>query len=132
MKVSQFRGLRAAWIDHDDRPPRIAGDLPQHRTRPCHSMRLPRVLPDEDRDLGLLEIPGRVIAVQLLIDPGLAGLLLRECIGHVPHAQCMQECAAVCPAEVIALTAATVVEDLVAAVPVLDYAELRRDLVEGG
>src|SRR5262249_21952669 len=51
------------------------------------------------------------------------GLLLRQRIGPVARTKRLQECTAIRPAEVIALPAATVIEDFVAAVGVADVLE---------
>ncbi len=66
------------------------------------------------------------------VDPVLAGLLLRQRIGTVVRTERLEECATVGTAEVVALSAASVVEDLVAAVGVGDRPEPGSDLGNRG
>ena len=73
-------------------------------------------LPMKTDDLGVLELAARVAAVQVRVDPGLAGLLLRQRVRPVTRADRLEERAAVGAAQVVTLAAAAVVEDLVAAV----------------
>ena len=90
VEVGELRGLRAARIDHDQRAAGILGDLLEDDARAREAVRLPRVLADEHRDLGALEVGRRVAAraaEQLPVDPELAGLLLRERVRHVAHAE---------------------------------------------
>jgi len=63
-------------------------------------------------------------------DAHFTGLLLRQRICHVAHAQSRHQRAAVHPAEVITLAAAAVTKDLVPAVAVLDRSEIRGDLIK--
>ena len=86
--------------------------------RARETLRHPRVLADEHRHLGVLELAAGVAAVEVGVDPRLAGLLLRQRVGAVARTERLQERAAVGAAEVVALAAAAVVEDLVAAVGV--------------
>ena len=80
-EVGQLRGLGAARVDHDQRARRVLRDLAQHGARAREAVRLPRVLADEHRHLGVLEV-GRGVAArraeELAVHPELAGLLLRQ------------------------------------------------------
>ena len=97
----------------------------QHHARAREALRLPRVLADEHRDLGVLEVAARVAAVELVLDPDLAGLLLGQRARAVARAERPQEGAAVGAAEVVPLAAAAVVEDRLAAVLVARSARSR-------
>ena len=98
-----------------DRAGSLAISLSTRRAR-GKLLRHPRVLADEDRDLGVLELAAGVAAVELRVDPALAGLLLGQRARAVARAERLQEGAAVGAAEVVALPAAAVVEDRLAAV----------------
>ena len=135
VEVGELRGLRAARVDDDERARRVLGDLLQDDARAREPVRLPRVLADEHRDLGALEVGRRVAAraaEELAVDPELAGLLLRERVRHVAHAERRARGRAVGAAEVVPLPAAAVVEDRRAAVLVADRAQALGDLGDGG
>jgi hypothetical protein len=135
MVVRQLRRLGAARIDHDQGAPGIGRDLAQDRPCAREPVRLPRVLADEHRDLGALEIAGGVAAratVELAVDPELPRLLLGERVRGVDRAEGLAGGGAVRPAEMIPLPAATVVEDGVAAVSVANRGELGRHLRDRG
>ena len=136
MEVGQRGGLRAARIDHDQRARRILGDLLEDDARAREAVRLPRVLADEHRDLGALEVRRGVTAraaEQLTVDPELAGLLLRQRVRHVADAERGARRRRIRAAEVVGLPAAAVVEDRLAAVLVADRAQpLRRSRAIGG
>ena len=120
MEVGHLGGVGDHRIDDDHRARRVLGDLVEHRAGAREALRHPRVLADEHRHLGVLELAAGVAAVEVRVDPRLAGLLLRQRIRPVPRADGLEERAAVGAAEVVALAAAAVVEDLVAAVGVAD------------
>ena len=80
----------------------------------------------------MLELAAGVAAVEVVVDPRLAGLLLRQCAGPVPRADRFEERATVGAAEVVTLPAAAVVEDLVAAVGIADVCETLGDLGDRG
>ena len=120
VEVGHLGGVGDHRIDDDHRAVRILGDLVEHRARAREALRHPRVLADEHRHLGVLELAAGVPAVEVRVDPCLAGLLLRQRIRPVARADRLEERAAVGAAEVVALPAAAVVEDLVAAVGVAD------------
>ena len=128
VEVGHLGGVGDDGIDDDHRPGRVFGNLVEYHPRSRKALRHPRVLADEHRHLGVLELAAGVTAVELRIDPCLAGLLLRQCVGTVLCAQSFQERPAVGPAQVIALPAAAVVEDLVAAVGVANVLETLGDL----
>ena len=132
MEVGHLRGVGDDGIDHDHRPERIFGDLVEHHASSREALRHPWILPDEDGYFGVLELAPRVAAVQVRIDPRFARLLLRQCTRPILRAQRFQECAAVGPAEMIALSAAAVVEDLVSAVGFADALEALGDLDNRG
>ena len=78
VEVGQLGRLGAPRIDDDQRPRRVAGDLLQRRAGVGEAVGLPRVLADEDGDLGVLEVAAGVSAEHLGVDPELAGLLLGQ------------------------------------------------------
>ncbi len=131
VNVGHLGGVGDHRVDDDHRALRVLGDLVEHRSCPRETLRHPRVLADEHRHFGVLEFPSGVAAVEVGVDPGLTRLLLRERIGAVVRAECLQEGTAVCATEMVALPAATVVEDLVAAVGVGDASEAGRNLDNG-
>jgi hypothetical protein len=94
-------------------------------------VRLERVLAQKDRDLGVLEIAVHAGAHHLALDPAFASLLLRQGIGAIDHAQGLDGAVGIGAAEVVALAAATVVEDAGAAVTGLDGGQLFGDLADG-
>ena len=116
VEVGEFRSIGEHRVDDDHRPRRIFRDVVQHDAGPGEALRHPRVLADEHRHLGVLELPAGVAAVKVRVHPGLAGLLLCQGIGAVARAQRFEERAAIGAAEMVALPAAAVVEDLVPAV----------------
>ncbi len=115
-------------VDHDHRALGVLGDLLQDHARAREALRHPRVLADEQRHLGELELAARVGSVQAVLDPRLAGLLLRQRARSVTRSHRPQERAAVAAAEVVALAAAAVVEDRLAAVRVADRGAAFDDL----
>ena len=74
-------------VDDDHRALGVLGDLAQHDPGAREALRHPRVLADEHRHLGVLELAARVTAVELRVDPRLAGLLLGEGAGAVPRSR---------------------------------------------
>ena len=81
--------LRRGSITINDRAG-IVDDRLQHGAGAREAVRLPRVLADEHRDLGVLVVAGRVAAgppEELTVDPELAGLLLRERVRRVDDAE---------------------------------------------
>src|SRR5947209_5863635 len=71
-------------------------------------------------------------AEELAVDPELARLLLRECVRGVHRPEGRPRRPRVCPAEVVPLPAAAVVEDRLAAVRVADAGEAGGDLADRG
>ena len=132
VEVGHLRGVGDHRIDDDHRALRVAGDLVEHRARARETLRHPWVLADEHRHLGVLELAAGVPAVELVVDPRLPGLLLRQRTGPVARTEGFQERPAVRPAEVVPLATAAVVEDLVAAVGVADVCEALGDLGDRG
>src|ERR1019366_4756723 len=107
-------------VDHDQASPRVAGQLAQYHSRAREALRLPRVLADEHRHLGVLVLAARVPAVQLRVDERLTGLLLRQRARPVASTQRAHERAAVGAAKVISLASAAVIEDPLATELVAD------------
>ena len=128
----EFRRLAAPRIDDDDRPRRVVGDLLQRGARPREAVALPRVLADEQRHLAVLEVGAHATAEHLAVDPELAGLLLRQRVGAVAAAERTQGGAAVAATEMVALPAAAVIEDRLAAVGVAHRREALGDLADRG
>jgi len=116
MEVGHLCGVGGHRVDDDHRPGRVLGDLVEHGAGARETLGHPRVLADEHRDLGVLELAPGVTPVELGVDPELAGLLLRQRTGAVARPDRFEEGAAVGPAEVVALAASAVIEDLVPAV----------------
>ncbi len=132
MEVGQFRGIGDHRIDHDHRSRGILCDLVEHDPGPRKALRHPGILADEHRHLGVFELPAGVAAVEVCVHPVLTGLLLRQRIRAVPRSDRLQERATVGATEMVALTAATVIEDLVATVLVSDLRESLGDLGNRG
>ena len=131
MEVGHLGGVGDDRIDDDHRPLRILGNLVEHHPRPREALRHPGVLTNVDRDLGVLELTAGMPAVQVLVDPGLARLLLCQRVGAVLGSDGLQEGTAIGPAQVIALTAPAVIKDLVSAITVTDVLEALGDLDDG-
>ena len=133
--VGQVGRLGASRVDDDQRAGRVVGELLEDPAGLLDAVRLPRVLAPEHADLGVLEV-GRGVtartAEQLAVDPELTGLLLGECVRRVADAERRARRPAVPAAEVVALPAAAVEEDLVAAVLGDDVLEALRDLGDRG
>ena len=111
VEVRELGGLGAAGIDDDQRPGRVAGDLFQRRPRPGDAVRLPRVLADEHRHLGVLEVGAHHGAEELGVDEELARLLLGQRVGLERGAERGAGRARVPAAEMVPLAAAAVIED---------------------
>ena len=133
--VGEVGRLGAPRVDDDQRAGRVVGELLEDPAGLLDAVRLPRVLAPEHADLGVLEV-GRGVAArpaeQLAVDPELTGLLLGEGVRRVADAERRARRAAVPTAEVVALTAAAVEQDLVAAVLGDDVLEALRDLGDRG
>ena len=91
VEVGHLGRLGAHRVDHDQRALRVLGELAQRDPRARQALGLPRVLADEHRDLGVLEVAARVAAVQVAVDPALAHLLLRERTRAIPRAERAQQ-----------------------------------------
>src|SRR3954452_5239257 len=128
MDVGHLCSVGQHRVDHDHCAGRILGDLVEDDAGARKALRHPRVLPDEHRHFGVLELAAGVAAVEVGVDPRLAGLLLGERVRAVVRTKHLEERAAVRAAKMVALPAAAVVEDLVTAVGVGDALEARRDL----
>ena len=132
VEVGQLGGLGAPRVEDDHRTRRVARDLLQRGAGAGDAVALPRVLADEDRDLGVLEVAAHVGAEHLAVDPELAGLLLGEGVRAEPRAEGGPGAGGVGAAEVVPLPAAPVVEDRLPAVGVAHLGEPGRHLGDGG
>ena len=128
-------GLGAPRVEDDEGAVRVVGDRLQDGAGPGEAVRLPRVLAEEEGDLGVLEV-GRGVAVlaaeEATVDPELAGLLLGQGVGGVHGAEGTPGAAAVGAAQVVPLAATAVVEDRRATVGVADRREALGHLGDGG
>ncbi len=130
--VGQLGRLGAHRIDHDQRACRVAGDLAQRDACTRDAVRLPGVLAQEDRHLAVLEIGANAIAEQASVDPELPGLLLRQRVGAVARAECAPGRGGIGARQVIALSAAAVIEDARTGMTLAQRREAGRDLANGG
>ena len=128
VEVGELRGVGHDRVDDDHRALRVLRDLAQHDPGAREALRHPRVLADEDRRPRRARTRRGCGRRELRVDPGLAGLLLRQRVRAVPRAERLEERAAVGAAEVVSLAAAAVVEDRLAAVLVADAREPGGDL----
>ena len=128
--VGQVRGFGTFRVDDDQRAIRILGDFADHRTGAIQAVGVPGVLAQENHYLGVFEIAMGPTAHQALGHPELAGLLLRQRIGPVAHAQRLHRGARIRTRQMISLTATAVIEDLVAAMRVAYRGQLRSDLAD--
>ena len=126
--VGQVGGLGAPGVDHHHRPTRVGGDLLQHPPRLVEAVAVPRVLAEEHGDLRLVELAVGVGAEQVALHPRLARLLLGQRVGPPGDAERLAGRCPVGAAQVVALAAAAVVQDPVAAVLVDDPLEPGGDL----
>jgi hypothetical protein len=78
VNVCHLGRVREHRIDDDHRAGRIFGNLVENRSGSGEALRHPRVLADEDGDLGVLELAARVAAVQVRVNPRFSGFLLRQ------------------------------------------------------
>src|SRR5271154_176627 len=132
MIIGQLRGLGAARIDHDERAIGIRGDFAQRRTCTLEAVRLPWILADENRDLGMLELGRGTPSGEAAFDPELAGFFLRERIGGIDGAERAARRGAVGAAQMIALPAAAIIENARATEFIAHAHQARGDLGDGG
>src|SRR5262249_43822560 len=111
MELGELGRLGPPRIDDDDRSGGIPGDVPERQPRVRDAVRLPRVLPDEERHLARLEVTADRRAEHQAVDPDLAGLLLRDRAGTELGAKRPQRRVAVGAAEMVALASTAIVED---------------------
>ena len=131
VEVRHGSRLAAPRIDDDQRTRRIVLDRLQQRPRAREAVRLPRILSDEHGHFAMLEVAVYAAAHHLPLHPGFPGLFLCERIGAVLHAERLQRAVGVGRSEVIALAAAAVVENAIAAVLVADALQPRGNLTNG-
>src|SRR4030095_14228023 len=110
----------------------VLRDVTEREPRVRKAVRLPRVLADEHGDFTVLEIAPHRRAEHQAVDPRLASLLLRDRAGPEFHAEGALRRRAVEAAEVVALPAAAVVQDRLAAVGVPDGGQAVGDFGDGG
>ncbi len=118
VEVGELGRLAPTGIDDDQRAVGIAGDLLERGAGMGQAVRLPRVLADEQRHLGVLHVAPHHRAQHLGVDPELAGLLLGQGVRPVAAAERPHGGAAVRAAQVVPLATAAEVEDRGAAVGV--------------
>ena len=128
MHVRQFRGVATHRIDHDHGPGGVLGNLLQDTAGAREAMGLVGVLSDEQRKFTMLEVPTHAGPEHPGVHPELAGLLLGQRAGAVPDAVGRHRRRGVGAAEVVALSAAAVVEDRLPAVRVLNAEQSLADL----
>ena len=87
VEVGHLRGVGQHRVDHDHRAAGILGDLVEDHAGAREALRHPRVLADEHRHLGVLELAAGVPAVEVGVDPRLTGLLLCQRVGAVVRAE---------------------------------------------
>ena len=114
--VRHLGSLAPARIDDDQRALRVLLDVAEYDAGAGKAVRLPGVLADEDRDLAMLEIAVHAGAEHLALHPEFPGFLLRQRIGAELVTDRLQETVGVGAAEVVALSAAAVIENALAAV----------------
>src|SRR4029453_8978516 len=128
MDVGQLGGFGPPGVDHDQCPGWIPRDVPEGEPRVREAVRLPGILADEDRDLTVLEVATDGGAEHEPVHPRLARLLLCDGAGAELRPEGPEGRGAVEAAQVIALAAAPVIEDGLAAVRIAHGAEPCRPL----
>ena len=129
--VGELGGLGAPGVDDDHRAVRIARDLLEGDPGAWDRVGEPRVLAEEHRDVAVLEVATGVGAEHAVTDPELAGLLLGEGVAAVTRAERAAGGAGVGAGQVIALSAATVVENRLSAVGIADVGQTLGHLADG-
>src|SRR5579863_295298 len=132
MIIRHVRSFGAARIDHDQRAVRVGRNVAQNRTRALKAMRLPWILTDENRGLGLLVAAAEAGPEKLMVHPKLAGLFLRQRVGAEHGTERAPSGSTVTAAQMIALAAAAVIEDARAAVGVAHPFEACGNLANRG
>ncbi len=131
MKVCALGSLGATRINSDHPSRRILLNLIEMRPRAPESMRLVRIASKHHQQVAVLDILGGVAilrAEQMTIDPEVAGLLLRECVGEVRRAHRAHQRNCKWTARNIALPSAAVKRERIAAVCRADALQTFRDL----
>ena len=124
VEVGQLGGLGAPRVDDDQRALGIAGDLLQRRAGARDAVGLPRVLADEQRDLGVLEVArGRWRRASWPFTQNSPVFSWASAFERYRAPSARRVAAAVGAAEVVPLPAAAVVEDRLAAVRVAHRGE---------
>ena len=120
--------LGALWIDDDQGPVRVLADLADQFAGAMDAVRLPGILAEKDRDLCVFEVAVGPAAEHSIGDPELAGFLLSEGVRPMANAQAGCRDTRIGARQMIALAAAAVIEDRLAAVGVAHRTQLRSDL----
>ena len=123
VEVGEFGGLGDPRIDHDHRALFVLGDRLERGAGARDAVAHPWVLADEEGDFAVVELAAHGVAEHDAVDPDFAALLLADGAAAVPATETLVQRGAVGPAQMVALTAAPVVDDLVAAELVADRTE---------
>src|SRR5271155_2194088 len=132
MIIRHVSSLGPPRIDHDERAGRVGRDVAEDRTGALEAMGLPWVLTDEYRDLSLLVASAESGPKQHVVHPELAGLFLRKGVGTEYRSKGAPRRRSVTAAQMIALSATTVIEDARTAIGVTHTLESGGDLANGG
>jgi hypothetical protein len=132
MDVGQLGSFRATRIDHDQGARRIVRDLAQGHAGARNRVRMPGIFPQEQRHFAVLEVGARHGAEHAMADPELAGFLLRERARSIARVERAARSAGICAGQVIALSAAAVIEDRVAAEAIAHRCEAPGHLTDRG
>ena len=130
--VGHLGGLTAPRVDDHHLALRVLLNLLEGDAGPRHPVRVPGVLADKDGQLGVVKVAVHPSAQHAPLHPKLAGLLLGQRVRAVLDPQRLQGGVAVGPSEVVSLATASVVEDFLAAMLLLDGLEAGSDLFDGG
>ncbi len=131
VEVRHLGRLAAPRVDDDHGARGVVLNLAQDDPCAREAVGLPGVLADEHGHLAVLEVAVDARAHHLALHPRLAGLLLRERVGAVLHAQGLERGVGISGAQVVSLAAAAVVQDALAAVAQTDGRQLLRDFANG-
>ena len=131
MQVGPFSGLGTARIDHDHLPVRILADIVEMIARIGKAVGDPGIGADHEQQVAMMHVFGGVAglaAEHVAVDPEIAGLFLRQRIEDVPRAERAQQRRRVGAAGMVALAAAAIEREALAAVAIHDLAQFRGDL----
>jgi len=135
VEIGEVCDLRAPRVDHDHAAAGRLLDLVHRVPRPLEAVCHPGIAPEHHEEIGVLDVLRRMaelIAVEPPVHPEVAGLLLREGVEVFGRAEHVAERQEVRAAEVVALSAAAVERERLAAVLGPDRVQTGRDLGERG